>query len=350
MQFVVQKNVTPENKIVWLCGKQSQLTLKLRDDIKLLIAGDYYSDGKLISDYRENLIQINKNTSQVELDEAFKEPPFLGDKYLLLGDLSDLENKVKRRLLKLLGGECKHVVSILFISNYRDYKQLADDKKFDIGKAIYLFRISYELYRDYARSVIKKEISDKALNIYIRRTDNYSNFVLYLDKLKTLPSPITSDVIKKEIPSCSQYTMEDYLKTLILKDKKTVHIKALNACLSQYRRKTYDEIMNSLKAMLDIKKLTLRGYLLPITASEDLAFLEDKQMLPESIQKFSISKIRNYLELTSAISLTELHLIYLSFLNTRPTTQNLFILTDIIYNRQETRQLLGSICNRTLKL
>lgn len=350
MDYIKYKDITSDNTILWICGKPNTLIHGLIGNIKRLISPEYFESEEKATQYADNIIHLTSNTSVQDLNDIFEEPPFLGDHYLLLGDASDLDNKVRRRLLVLLQKELHYIRSVLYISNYKHYKEIVTSKKVEIGKALYLFRIPKDLYKKYARDTIKKEIGDKALNIYLKRTETYDNFILYLDKLKTLKSPITSDMVKKHIPDCTSYTLDDYLRTLIIRDRKTVHMKALNSILSIYKRKTFEEVLNGLEILMSIKKLTLSGYLLPITAKEDLAYLEEHHKLPPCLEKISTYKIIRYLEIVSHISLTELHLIYLAFLNTKPSTQNLFILTDIVYNRNQTKQLLQSLCNRKLQL
>ena len=350
MEYLPYKAITENEKVIWLCGKQSQLTMFVLNELKHKLAPFYFNEKGQVVNHKDNVIVLNNNTSSAHLEDLFKEPPFLGDYYFLIGDYSDLDNKVKRKLLNLLETPPNHIISVVYISQYRDYRTLADNKHFNIGKAIYLFRTPRELYHDYARNYIGCEISDKALNSYIKRTDNYENFILYLDKLSTLTPPITSDMIKKHVPDCSSYTMYDYLRTLIVRDKKTIHMKALQTCLETYKRKTFDEIIDNLEILINLKRLTLQGYILPYTIKEDLTYLEEHHLLPKVLEKLSAYKINKYLEVTSVISLSELNLVYLCFLNTKPSTQNLYILTDLIYNRNETKQLLGSICNRTLRL
>lgn len=350
MEYIHYKNIADTNKILWLCGKPSQVTHYLVNRIKHKLAPHLFDKTGKIIDNMENVILLNRNTSVVQLDELFKEPPFIGDTYYLIGDYSDLDNPVKRKIVKLLENIPNHIIATLYISEYGHYRQLADNKTFNVGKAVYLFRLPRELYADYLRANLKGEITDKAVKLYLRRTDNYENFILYIDKLKEQIYPITPETVKKCIPDCSGYTMYDYLSTLITRNRKTVHMKALNDCLAVFKRKTYDEIMNNLEVMLTLKRLTLQGYILPYTIGEDLKYLEENHLLPEVLEKMNKYTIEKYLELTSTISLPELNLIYLCFLNTKPTTQNLYILTDLIYNRNETKQLLGSICNRKLRL
>lgn len=350
MEYTYYKNVTDSNSVIWICGKVTQLSHYIVDNLKPILVPHYYANEESLKNFRDNIINLNNSINFIELEELLREPPFIGDTFLILGDLSDIDQKYRRRLFKILGANKPYIKAIIYISNYKDYKTLADNKDFKIGHAIYLFKLPKELYKDYARDYLKCEISDKALNSYIKRTDTYQNFLLYLAKLKTLTPPITSNMLNGVIPNCSVYDLDDYIKVIITRDKKTIHMKALNNCLNMYRRDTHKEIVNAIERLIDIKKLTLQGYLLAFTVDEDITYLSDHELLPESLFKLSTYKIKELIDIASVISLPELHLIYLCFLNVKPTTQNLFILTEILYNRDKVKHLVHGICTKKIRL
>ena len=354
MKFMSPTNLDKSSNVVWIAGKQTQVTYYLLNKLKALYVPAYFEVGSMNikENFKENVISLNKNTSVEELNEISKEPPFLGSHYVLVGDYSDLSGKCKSKLLRVLKEEKPYIIALLLLGNYQDYKKLVDDKRYeDLGKLIYCYRPSQKLLNEYIRNYIKKEISDKAIYVYCNRTANQENFNLYLDTLKQLKAPITKEDVKSHIPNCNSYDIMDYLQNMFSQSRKTVHIKALTDILSIYGRKTYSEILNRIEILLHVKKLTLQGQLLAVTAGEDLERITENHLLPACLSKLNKNQIRGYLNMVSEISLGELHLIYLAFLNTKPNTHNLYILTDLIYNRHgEGKDMLIAICRNEIKI
>lgn len=332
-----------EGNTVWICGPGNQISTYVIDNLKQVYLPEMYKDGKYVRTFNDNLVYLDKSTTAQEISDISKEPPFLGSHYILQGDYSDLDNKVKRRLLKLIRDKKPYVYAFVSISQYKDYIQMSKDPKEDYGDCIYHFKRDEKLLGNYMRYVIGREVSEKAVKWYMRRTATHSNFMLYLDKLKELEADITRDIVMKEIPDCRRYTLVDYFENMLTSARKTVHMKALNDCLVVYNRNTYKNILKTLEILMDLKDLSIRGYLMPANMYGDIEHLKTIHKLPESLKYENVWLLKRYLALVMKLNLAELTYIYLAFLNTHPATHNLYILTDIVYNRAETSELIRAI-------
>lgn len=339
-----------EGNVVWVCGPYNQISEFIFDNLKKVYLPHMFEEGQYVKSYEDNLIYLDKATTAQQITDISKEPPFLGSHYILQGDLSDLETKVKRRLLKLIEDDKDYVYAFIGISQFRDYIQMSKDPKKEYGDCIYHFRRDERLLANFIRDKTKKDISEKAVKTYIRRTATHDNFILYIEKLKELDSPIAREDISKNIPDCTSYSMLDYFENMLTTQRKTVHMKALNDCLEAHTTWTYSRVLSGLTVLMDLKKLSIAGYLMPANMYGDIEHLKSIRKLPASLRNINVWLLKRYLILVMKLNLSELTYVYLAFLNTRPSAHNLYILTDIAYNRGETYDLIQAIASKDIVL